>query len=197
MYPFVLFAEDDIVFAPDALGWFRQAAAVGLAEDDSVWAVSGESIFFNARGGQVTPELKSGALSHARFHNLYPTYTYHSFIPSSCFATTDKKWAEFGVTRGQPLGDVDLCNRCADEQKRAVFPIIPRVRDIGMLHKDGFSVTIKGADNVSELKQTYLTSADLAEEGADNVNLKLFDGDAGLLYRRSTLLEGFSDFAPA
>jgi hypothetical protein len=192
-HQFVVFAEDDVIFSKDALIWFSNIRKLGLLSDDSVWAAAGESIFFNARRGQITPELLAGAEAEVLKNNLHWQYTYHSFIPSTCFATTREKWAEFGVSRGQPLGDVDVCKRCHDEHKRAVFPIVPRVRDIGMLHEDGFSVMIKGVENVPEVKHTYLTSDLLSGESTPSTaSLIPFSGDAGLLYRKSTLLEGFA-----
>ena len=44
---------------------------------------------------------------------------------------------------------------------KSVYPIVPRVKDIGMLHPDGHSVTVLGASQVQKAnKNAFLMSDD-------------------------------------
>jgi predicted Zn-dependent protease len=70
---------------------------------------------------------------------------------------------------------------------------VPRAKDVGMLHDYGFSVTIHSKDGVQAITTPYLTSEDLLSERAvRSSDLERFEGDAGLLFRQTTLLEGYS-----
>lgn len=190
LHPFVVFAEDDVVFARDAFAWFDDIRRQGLLDDPRHWAIAGESVFFNARDKALPEEWPRAMRQLAADEGLAGFYVTHNFVPSTCFATTDAHWRRFGATRGQPLGDVDLCALCRDEDGWCVFPVVPRVKDIGMLHDNGYSVLIHTRDGVQERKNTYLMSDDLLPPGHPApAGLTLYGGNAGRLFTLSTLIE--------
>lgn len=190
-FDFVVFSEDDTIFSRDALDWFlamRDSAAFG---EQSIWAIAGESIFFD--GQRVMPDRHfiDEAKRHIEKDRLWEQFIPFDFIPSTCFATTREKWAQFSDTRGHPLGDTEVCQRCRAEGKKCLFPVVPRVKDVGMLHPDGYSVMIHSAENVTALKNCYLLSEDVRPESDLKSPFRPFDGDAGRLFWQSTLLNGF------
>jgi len=190
-HDFAIFLEDDVVLSSDALLWFREVQQLGLLAENN-WAIAGQSIFFDAKGKVVDQEFIAAASRMAQEQNLVRKFTVHQFVPSSCFATTSRWWAEFGALRGEPRGDVLLCERTKGEARGCVFPIVPRAKDVGMLHDYGFSVTIHTKEGVHAITNPYLLAEDLlSEQSPGALTLELFDGDAGLLYRQTTLLEGY------
>ena len=192
----LIFTEDDSIFATDAIEWFDAALSLPEFQSPQVWAVSGESIFFDARGNALPPGYSSLARDFVMEERLVNAFQKLKFVPSTCFATTSEKWKEFSVTRGQPLGDVDVCKRCEKEDKYCIFPIVPRVKDIGMLHPDGYSVLIHTAANVKSIKSTYLMSSDIpCPDGFGPFSL-LPEHKNGELWRRTVLLEGFGELPP-
>jgi tetratricopeptide (TPR) repeat protein len=190
-HDFAVLLEDDIILSSDALRWFNQVRDLGLLTNQNAWAVAGQSIFFDARKKEVTPAFVQRAAEIARQQDLVSKFTIHDFVPSACFATTRRWWTEFGATRGEPRGDVLLCQRTKEEGRGCVFPIVPRAKDVGMLHDYGFSVTIHTKEGVDAITNTYLLAADLLPERPLE-DLERFDGDLGVLFRQTTLLEGFS-----
>jgi hypothetical protein len=195
---FVVFTEDDTIFAPDTLEWFLGLRDLGVLEDHNVLALAGESIYFDARNSLLPAGYSEQAQAAALSCGYLNKFTVFGFIPSSCFATTREKWEVFGAIRGQPRGDEDVCDFCKSEHKTCVFPIVGRVKDVGMLHVDGYSVILHGAANVKEVKNVYLLSSDL------NQNLyqfqptaapvpEPFQGDRDKLFRETVLMQGFSD----
>jgi hypothetical protein len=194
-HEFVIFTEDDVIFARDALVWFAEIRAAGLLEQDRVWAIAAESTFFDAREKQVEQSFIEQALAVAREQQLLNKYTTHKFVPSSCFATSRQRWAEFGEARGRTNGDVEVCRLCEVEDRCCVFPVIARGRDVGMLHDLGYSVTIHTKVGVlSAAKNTYVSADDLLPEGpVGRLGLEPFRGNAGMLFEQTTRL---GDFAP-
>lgn len=194
-HDFVILSEDDCIFAPDALNWFSSMRTSAAYLDDSVWAIAGESIFFD--GQRVTPDARliKAAKNHAIANGLWEKFISFKWVPSSCFATSRRKWMQFAATRGAINGDVEVCHRCEAEQKKCLFPVVARVKDTGMLHPDGYSVSIHSSENVSEIKNCYLMSGDIAPAADAPLIPGFFDGDLGNLYRRSTKLHGFEDMA--
>jgi hypothetical protein len=188
-HDFVVFSEDDTIFAPDALDWFTAMAATPQFRDDNVWAISGESIFFDAQRATPEPSLVEAARRHAVHHRLWEQFIPFDWVPSTCFATNRQKWAQYSTTRGEPVGDVILCKRCRDEGKKCLFPVVARVKDVGMLHPDGYSVLIHTKENVQSIKNCYLLSGDIRRPS--DAKLRPFDGEAGRLFWQSTLLNGF------
>ena len=192
-HEFAILIEDDILLSSDALLWFDKVYRLGLLHDGRNWAIAGQSIFFDSRGRDVDQDFVATASRFALEQNLVNQFTVHQFVPSACFATTRRWWAEFRSTRGEPRGDVLLCNRTKEEGWGCVFPIVPRAKDVGMLHDYGFSVTIHSKDGVQAITTPYLTSeALLSERAVRPSDLEQFEGDAGLLFRQTTLLEGYS-----
>jgi hypothetical protein len=163
--------------------------------DDAIWAISGESIFFDAQRVMPSRGFIEAAKAHARKHQLWEQYIPLDFIPSTCFATNRQKWTQISATRGQTNGDVELCHRCRTEGKKCLFPVVARVKDVGMLHPDGYSVSIHTAENVTSVKNCYLVSGDIRPWANVMPELRPFDGNAGLLFWRSTKLNGFDDVA--
>ena len=189
-HPFVVFAEDDVVLARDAFAWFGDIRRQGLLDDPRHWAIAGESVFFNARDKPVPDGWPDAMRRLAADEGLVAHHGPHNFIPSTCFATTDAHWRRFGAVRGQRHGDVDLCTLCRDEGGWCVFPVVPRVKDVGMLHDSGHSVLIHTRDGVQERKNTYLMSDDLLAPGQPAPAAPtLYAGSAGRLFTLSALLE--------
>jgi hypothetical protein len=191
----IIFTEDDTIFARDAITWFKSAFALDAFRSPDVWAISGESIYFDAKGKVLPAGYAELARNHAVKNAWGRAYIDLNFIPSTCFGTTASKWKEFSETRGQPLGDEDVCKRCASEKKICLFPVVPRVADRGMLHPDGYSVLIHSASGVSSIKTTYLTTDDLPRSETQG-DLFPFSGDRGELWRRTALLQGFGQLPP-
>jgi hypothetical protein len=194
IHDFVIFTEDDTIFAKDALLWLATLAEQGVLEQPDVLALAGESIFFDSRTRPVPPAhiAKAHEIAAARELGLY--YVRLNFVPSTCFATTRDKWRVFGALRGQPRGDEDVCHLCKEQGLHAVFPVVARVKDIGMLHEDGYSVRVLGKENVPEVKNTYLTSDDLPLPAGKP---RPFTGNMGRLYEESVELRDFEAPAPA
>lgn len=189
---FTIFAEDDAIFETDALEWFLACAQTEEFRSGRVWAIAGESIFFDARGKTVDTAFRAAATEFAIDEQLIDKFTENSFIPSTCFATSAHHWAEIGVTRGETNGDVTLCKRCENEGKTCIQPIIARVRDVGMLHDLGYSVSIHTKAGIQEIKNTYLASNDFPDETQAITRYMAIDAHRrGEIYRRTTLLEGF------
>ena len=195
-----IFSEDDTTFAADALDWFKASIETEAFRSERVWAVAGESIFFNAQGKAVVDRVKADAIGIVEAENLIDKFIEVTFLPSTCFMTSVAKWKQFASTRGQPLGDMDVNARCQAEGRTCVMPVVPRVRDVGMLHDLGFSVSIHTVAGVNELKNTYLTSDDLKDRRAEPSILPTpFKGQEDALYQRYTLLHGYDapDIEPA
>jgi len=153
----VIFSEDDVVFEADALDWFRHCIHHPAFLRDDVWAIAGESKFFDAKSHNPTAAYVAEAVRTAKQMGLIGSFFYTEFLPSSCFATIACKWNEFGATRGNPNGDRDVNLRCRAEGKLCLWPIVARCRDVGMLHPFGYSVQLRGM-NHGAAKNTYVTS---------------------------------------
>ena len=102
---FVIFSEDDLIFERDAIEWFARALTHPMFLRPNVWAIAGESRFFDSHRHSPSDTEVSHALAVAESQNLIDKFVYLDLVPSSCFATTREKWAEFGDTRGTIRGD--------------------------------------------------------------------------------------------
>jgi hypothetical protein len=173
----VIFSEDDIIFERDALEWFERALAHPTFLRPQVWAIAGESRFFDS--SREVPSLSdiNHALEVARTQKLMDRFVYQDFVPSSCFATIRDKWAEFGKTRGSANGDRALAQRCRFENKLCLWPVLARCRDIGMHDPQGWSVSWKGADH-PVVKNSYIVSG-MLEDASPNLT-ELVHGKAAL-----------------
>lgn len=185
-HEFVVFAEDDVVFARDALEWFSAMRADPAFAAERCWAIAGESVLFDA-GGRPIPDGWVPPMRELAQTMRYDTFfVAEGFIPSTCFATTAHKWAAFGHTRGQQLGDVDVCDRCRDEDRICLLPLVARVVDVGERHELGWSVTHHGLDGVPMTKNTYLTSDAIVGKTAA---FRLYPGSKDRLWRLTSLLD--------
>lgn len=163
----VIFSEDDVIFERDAIEWFEKALTHPMFLRPNVWAVAGESRFFDSYRHTPAESDVSRALELAESSNLIDKFVYLDFVPSSCFATTRDKWAEFGETRGTIRGDRAVVDRCLAEGKLCFWPVIARCRDIGMHHPLGYSVRWKGLSH-AKFKNSYIVSG-MLKSGADDL----------------------------
>jgi hypothetical protein len=159
----VIFSEDDIIFEKDAVEWFERVLVHPMFLHPQVWAIAGESKFFDSSWHVPSSADISRALEVARTQRLMDRFVYYDFLPSSCFATIHAKWAEFGKTRGSVNGDRDVIRRCRTEGKLCLWPVIARCRDVGMHDPLGWSVRWRGLDH-PEFKNSYIVPGML--EGA-------------------------------
>jgi len=193
---FAIFSEDDVIFSRDALVWFESALALGLLDQPDNWALAGESPFFDAQSRIPSPGYIERMIQHARQEDLGHYYTFHDSVPSTIFATTKTRWREFGETRGQPCGDVEVNKRCQAEGKGSIYPVVPRAKDVGMLHDLGHSVAVHTKAGVTEIKHTYLLAEDIYPAGPlPRLPPQLYAGDKGQLWLRSTLRESATPIA--
>jgi hypothetical protein len=153
----VIFSEDDVIFEHDAVEWFETALAHPMFLRPNVWAIAGESRFFDSNRHIPSDADVRRALEVAKSQNLIDRFVYLDFLPSSSFSTTREKWSEFGKTRGAPNGDRDVNLRCRAEGKVCFWPVIARCRDVGMHHPLGYSVRCKGPDHIA-FKNSYIVS---------------------------------------
>lgn len=153
----VIFSEDDLIFEHDAVEWFERALVHPMFLRPNVWAIAGESRFFDSNRHIPSDADVCRALHVAQSQNLIDRFVYFDFLPSSCFATTREKWSEFGKTRGATNGDRAVVERCLAEAKLCFWPVIARCRDIGMHHPLGYSVRWKGLHHTG-FKNSYVVS---------------------------------------
>jgi hypothetical protein len=173
----VIFSEDDVIFERDAMEWFERALTHPMFLRPNVWAVAGESRFFDSYRHSPSDTDVVRALELAESQNLIDKFVYLDFLPSSCFATTRDKWAEFGDTRGTIRGDRAVVDRCLAEGKVCFWPVIARCRDTGMHHPLGYSVRWKGLHH-SRFKNSYVVSGMLKSAAGDLTELSTSQKDA-------------------
>ena len=173
----VIFSEDDVIFERDAIEWFERALTHPMFLRPNVWAIAGESRFFDSHRHSPSEIAVSRALEVAGSYNLIHKFVYLDFLPSSCFATTRDKWAEFGDTRGTIRGDRAVVDRCLAEGKVCFWPVIARCRDTGMHHPLGYSVRWKGLHHTA-FKNSYVVSGMLKSAAADLTELSTSQKDA-------------------
>jgi GR25 family glycosyltransferase involved in LPS biosynthesis len=172
----VIFSEDDVIFERDAMEWFQRALTHPMFLRPNVWAIAGESRFFDSHRHSPSDTDVARALEAARSHNLIDKFVYLDFLPSSCFATTRDKWAEFGDTRGTTRGDRAVVERCRAEAKLCFWPVVARCRDIGMHHPLGYSVRWKGLHHKG-FKNSYIVSG-MLKGMSDDLSELTFEKDA-------------------
>ena len=173
----VIFSEDDLIFERDAIEWFERALTHPMFLRPNVWAIAGESRFFDSYRHRPSDADVARALEAARSYNLIDKFVYLDFLPSSCFATTRGKWAEFGDTRGTTRGDRAVVDRCLAEGKVCFWPVIARCRDTGMHHPLGYSVRWKGLHHIA-FKNSYIVSGMLKSAAGDLTELSTSQRDA-------------------
>lgn len=157
----VIFTEDDVIFEHNALVWFHTMLRHDTFLEKSTWGIAGESKYFDLKGRQATELQKRDALTFARKNGLINRFSLLKLMPSSCFATVSEKWAEFSSTRGEAHGPRKVVERCQNENKNVIWPIIARCSDIGMHHQSGYSMTLKKSADKIPGKSTYVNSGTL------------------------------------
>jgi hypothetical protein len=172
----VIFSEDDVIFERDAIEWFERALTHPMFLRSNVWAIAGESRFFDSNRHFPSDADVCRALEVAQTRNLIERFVYLDFLPSSCFATTRDKWAEFGKTRGTTNGDRAVVERCRAEAKLCFWPVVARCRDIGMHHPLGYSVRWKGLHHKG-FKNSYIVSG-MLKGMSDDLSELTFEKDA-------------------
>ena len=173
----VIFSEDDVIFECDAMEWFERTLAHPMFLRPNVWAIAGESRFFDSYRHIPSNADVHRALEVALTQNLVEQFVYLEFLPSSCFATTRDKWAEFGDTRGTIRGDRAVVDRCLAEGKVCFWPVIARCRDAGMHHPLGYSVRWKGLHHAA-FKNSYVVSGMLKSATENLTELSTSQKDA-------------------
>ena len=174
---FVIFSEDDVIFEHDAIEWFERAFIHPMFLRPKVWAIAGESKFFDSHRHSPSATVVSHVLELAESNNLINKFVYFDYLPSSCFATTRGKWAEFGETRGTTRGDRAVVDRCLAEGKVCFWPVIARCRDTGMHHPLGYSVRWRGLQHTG-FKNSYVFSGMLKSAAGELTELSSSQTDA-------------------
>ena len=119
--------------------------------------VTGESIYFNSK--KYTPPTKEEInlikqKTKDKELNKYYMIFEGKFHTSSIFSTTKDIWnKDLTMFKGQKNG-ANLLNKIIQKNNWGViFPIVPRAKDIGMLHEDGWSVSWHGKEKIKEIKK--------------------------------------------
>lgn len=176
-YKGFVFFEDDCVLSRCALSWSLYCLEERISSYDC-WFATCESIFFDSRGYVIPDDTKAKLKSLSLHASLLFTHCEFGFVPSTCFMTRSKIWEQFSKIRSFPKGPESLNKFYKSKLGRTLFPIVPRVKDIGMLHELGYSVATLGKDNVKEVKSTYL----LAEGRWEREKVGPYVGDMDLLF---------------
>ncbi len=82
------------------------------------------------------------------------------------------------------------------EQKRfAIFPVLPRVKNVGMLHPDGYAVTVQGREGVADtaLFNTYVLSEDVLDTADTTLPLVPHVGKPDKLLREGWMARKFDE----
>jgi hypothetical protein len=179
-YAGFVFLEDDCILAEDALLWALHHLEnnIGL---DSYWFAACESVFFNSEGTPVSQDNLERLQEYARQEGVHSSYVELDFVPSTCFITTKEVWEQTKSVRSFPHGPESLNKFLTHLGKKTLSPVVPRARDIGMLHELGYSVAMLGKDQVKEVKDTYITSGGLFHAE----NCQLFAGNRDKLWLAS------------
>lgn len=151
-----LFLEDDCILARDSLVWTRFALDNLITEQGAHFATC-ESVFFDHSRGEP-PKHEDLLKIKEIAQNLNSSFCKLGFVPSTCFITLSSLWDRYKSLRSFPKGPESLNKYFESINGKTVFPIVPRVSDIGMEHEDGYSTLNLGKGNVKEIKSTYLTS---------------------------------------
>jgi hypothetical protein len=157
---YVIFMEDDVFLAKNALTWFNYFYDNKILTWDTYKFVTGESVFYDTKNMTRTPsDTELDTIKADITKNSYQQYFIEldNFITSSIFATTKSIWnTEIRDTRGMRNGANALNDLINKNKWKSIFPVVPFAKDIGMLHNDGWSVAWHGVNGVREIKNTYL-----------------------------------------
>jgi hypothetical protein len=157
---YVIFMEDDVFLAKNALIWFNYFYDNKILTWDTYKFVTGESVFYDTTNMTKTPsDTELDTIKADITKNSYQQYYIEldNFITSSIFATTKSIWnTEIRDTRGMRNGANALNDLINKHKWKSIFPVVPFAKDIGMLHNDGWSVAWHEVKGVKEIKNTYL-----------------------------------------
>ncbi len=175
---YVIFTEDDTVIAKDALLYFEMMYEKGLLDDEKCLVIAGESKHFDSKDREVSKVHVKKMKEKAEKNSLNNYFTKFNIFPPTAFATTKKRWQFIRQLKGKPAGDGRLTKLCQSDGYYSIFPIVARVKDIGMTHALGFSTVQKGgSDKITNLKNSYLMSDDLEQF----TSLDMYQGNNGSL----------------
>jgi hypothetical protein len=135
----VILTEDDALFSEDAIEWYERMHESGIMEVPENWAVTGESIYFDAKTRRPPPEYIEKARAACIRRGYFHQHTRFRHLPATSFAVVKPKWDLFRELRGQDRGDEIVCKVLKERKNFVVFPIVARVTNVGMLHTDGYS----------------------------------------------------------
>lgn len=169
-FDYVLFSEDDTIFSKDSLEFFNYFIVNNFFIEDNLWAIQGESKFFDSKSHQLDSNKFKKLTSQIIENNLINKFSTIPWVPSTQFLINKKIWKQYGHIRGQVKGARDFGIACKENNGYSIFPIVPRVKDIGMLSENGYSRYFKG-ENVLDKKSTFFTSDDFA----DKINFSNFN----------------------
>lgn len=191
----VILTEDDALFSEDAIEWYERMYESGIMEVPENWAVTGESIYFDAKTKRPPPEYIERARAASIRRGYFHQHTRFRHLPATSFAVIKPKWDLFGELRGRDRGDELVCQVLREQRNFVVFPILARVTNVGMLHADGYSVAIVGAEEVAARGNydTYLLSEDVISAVDRSAPFVRFTGDWSKLHNESVKLMGFDE----
>lgn len=181
-YDYVIFTEDDTLFTKDAYDFFLKQ--IIRFQNKNCWAIHGESPFFDSKGKKVSTDLIDQISKVVENENLTHAISSMNWVNSTNFMISKEKWNSYGTFRGKKMGAIEFGEECKKNDGFSVYPIIPRVVDIGMVAADGYSSYFHG-ENVQEIKSTYLTSNDFDKNGSE---FYWYEGDKNLLFDQTSNL---------
>jgi hypothetical protein len=156
---YAILLEDDVIPSNNFLKFFEYFIENKFLNfENKILFLASESIFFDAKNNIPTTKFIELCNEYVNKNNLNKYYIKLNFVPSSCFCTSKKIWEKVGYIRGQPNGDVDLCEYYKKNECKTIMPIVACCKDVGMLDKDGYSVTLHGVKGVSEVKNVYIVN---------------------------------------
>jgi GR25 family glycosyltransferase involved in LPS biosynthesis len=157
---YAILLEDDVIVSKNFLRFFEFFINNNyICIESKNLCIAGESIFFDAQYRDVSDKHIKIASDLIHNYNLQSYYLPLTFVPSSCFCTSDTIWEIIGTIRGQPTG----CNKLNDYVKNngyfTISPVVPVCKDIGMMDSMGYSTVLrsKNATNAPyEYKNVYI-----------------------------------------
>ena len=157
---FCIFLEDDVFLDKNSLYWFNYFYDNNYFKDN-IKFVTGESLYFNSPNNNPPSKEKLNNIKKKIFEKelcKYYMILKGSHLTSSIFSTTKEIWNKnTTMYRGQINGETVLNKEIKKNNWEVIFPIVPRAKDIGMLHEDGWSVSWHGKEKVPN-KNVFLTS---------------------------------------
>lgn len=157
---YVIFTEDDTIFSKDALIYFNFFYQNNYFKNLELWSIVGESPFFDSKGQIFSKAQIEEIKKKTNPEELGKFYSKINWVNSTQFSLTKEVWNHYGEVRGRKMGAIEFGELCIAKGGHSIYPIIARVKDVGMEATDGYSFYHHGK-NVSELKNTYISSDDL------------------------------------